>query len=259
MKLARIQFQGTARWAIVENGDIYAIDGAPYGTYAKGSKLCALADAELLAPAEPTIIVACGLNYMGEVKHLGAEVPEEPSLFFKPPTTLLDPGKVIPYPALTEKLSHEAELCCVMKHTARNVPENQALDYVLGYTCGNDIGMMDVLQKDKGVITRAKGFDMSSALGPWLETDLDPTKLNIKGRINGEVIQDSNTREMLFSAARIISYISEFMTLRPGDVVFTGTPENGHYVVSVGDLMEVEIEGIGVLCTPVGPRVQHNT
>jgi 2-keto-4-pentenoate hydratase/2-oxohepta-3-ene-1,7-dioic acid hydratase in catechol pathway len=254
MKLARIQYHSAPMWGIVEGDDIYALEGDLYGAFTRGPRLCALGDAKLLAPAEPSIIVACGLNYMGEIKHLGAPVPPEPSLFFKPPTTVLDPGVTIPYPALTEKLSHEAELCCVMKRTARNVPEDKALDYVLGYTCGNDIGMMDVLKKDNNLITRAKGFDMSSALGPWLETDADPTNLAIKGIINGEVIQDSNTGEMLFSAAHIISYISEFMTLRPGDVVFTGTPENGHYPVKVGDVMEVEIEKIGKLTTPVGPK-----
>lgn len=259
MRLARIQHGGSAVWGIVEEGDIYSLEGDLYGEYTKGERICAIADAKLLAPAEPTIIVACGLNYMGEIRHLGAAVPQEPSLFFKPPTTVLDPGVEIPCPAITDMLSHEAELCCVMKRTARDVPEDKALDYVLGYTCGNDIGMMDILKKDNGVITRAKGFDMSSALGPWLETDLDPANLAIKGRINGEVIQDNSTREMLFSAAKIISYISEFMTLRPGDVVFTGTPENGHYVVNIGDVMEVEIEGIGVLRTPVGPKVPHHT
>ncbi len=258
MRLARIQHGETAVWGIVEDGNIYFLDGDLYGDYTKGARIGAVADAKLLAPAEPTIIVACGLNYMGEIRHLGVEVPQEPSLFFKPPTAVLDPGVEIPYPAITDMLSHEAELCCVMKRAARNVPEDKALNYVLGYTCGNDIGMMDILKKDNGVLTRAKGFDMSSALGPWLETDLDPTNLAIKGRINGEIIQDSNTSEMLFSAARIISYISKFMTLRSGDVVFTGTPENGHYVVNIGDVMEVEIEAIGVLRTPVGPKVQHH-
>ncbi len=256
MKLARIQFHGSPTWGIIESDAVYKLTGDVYGTFRKGVKLCALSEAKLLAPAEPTIIVACGLNYMGEIKHLGAAVPRQPSLFFKPPTTVLDPGVEIPYPALTEKLSHEAELCCVMKSVARNVPENKALEHVLGYTCGNDIGMMDILQQDNGLITRAKGFDMSSALGPWLETDADPTHLAIKGIISGKVIQDSNTSEMLFSAAKIISYISEFMTLRPGDVVFTGTPENGHYVVKPGDVMEVDIEGIGILRTPVGEKAK---
>jgi len=256
MRLARIQHKGKPTWGIIESDSVFAVTGDVYGSFRRGAKLCSLAEATLLAPAEPTIIVACGLNYLGEIKHLGAAVPKQPSLFFKPPTTVLDPGGEIPYPALTDKLSHEAELCCVMKRAARNVPEDKALDYVLGYTCGNDIGMMDILQQDGGLITRAKGFDMSSALGPWLETSLDPTHLAIKGIISGKVIQDSNTSEMLFSAAKIISYISGFMTLRPGDVVFTGTPENGHYVVKPGDVMEVDIEGIGVLRTPVGEKAK---
>lgn len=255
MRLARIQLEGTPRWSIIEGTDVFAVTGDVYADFSKGARLCALGEAKLLAPAEPTIIIACGLNYMGEIKHLGADIPKEPSLFFKPPTTVLDPGVTIPYPRLTEKLSHEAELCCVMKKTCRYVDEADALSYILGYTCGNDIGMMDVLQHDNKLITRAKGFDMSSALGPWLETDLDPANLDIKGIINGEVIQDSNTNQMLFSTAFIVSYISQFMTLRAGDIVFTGTPENGHYLVKVGDVMEVDIEGIGRLTTPVGPKV----
>jgi len=255
MKLARIQFRGSPRWGIVDGDAIYAVKGSVYGEFTRGNRLCSVARAKLLAPAEPTIIVACGLNYMGEIKHLGAPIPKEPSLFFKPPTTVLDPGVTIPYPRLTNSLSHEAELCCVMKTTCRYVSEKDALKYVLGYTCGNDIGMMDILAQDNKLITRAKGFDMSSALGPWLETDLDPTNLAIKGIVNGKVIQDSNTREMLFSAAFILSYISQFMTLRPGDVVFTGTPENGHYPIKIGDVMEVDIEGIGRLTTPVGPKI----
>jgi len=230
--------------------------GDVYSSFRKGTKLCALAEATLLAPAEPSIIVCCGLNYMGEVKHLGAPVPQRPSLFYKPPVALHNPGVELPYPVLTEKLSHEAELCCVIGRAARNVSEDEALNYVLGFTCGNDLGMMDILQLDGGATTRAKGFDGSAALGPWLETAVAPASLGIKGRVNGQLIQDSNTSEMLFKPAQIISFISQYMTLRPGDVVYTGTPENGHYVVSPGSLLEVEIEGIGVLTTPVGQKTK---
>jgi len=254
VKLVRIQYEGRPTWGIIEGDHILALQGDLYGEFKKGAQLCSLSDAKLLAPCEPTIIVACGLNYMGEIKHLGKEVPKEPSLFFKPPTTVLNPGVTLPYPRISDNLSHEAELCCVMKKTARFVSEAEALDYVLGYTCGNDVGMMDILARDNNLITRAKGFDGSSPLGPWIETDIDPANVAIKGIINGKVIQDANTSEMIFSAARIISYISEFMTLRPGDVVYTGTPENGHYPVKVGDVMEVDIEGIGRLTTPVGPK-----
>jgi len=256
MKLARIQFKGAPTWGIINGPDAHKLEGSPYGDFTTGARLCALTEAKLLAPAEPSIILCCGLNYMGEIRHMKAEIPQRPSLFFKPPVAVLDPGAELPYPVLTERLSHEGELCCVMKRTARNVPEEKALDFVLGYTCGNDIGMMDILQLD-GAITRAKGFDLSAPLGPWLETDLDPTNLAIKMTVNGEVIQDSNTSEMLFSAAHIISYISGFMTLRPGDVVFTGTPENGHHIVEPGAVTEVIIEGIGALRTPVGPRTSR--
>jgi 2-keto-4-pentenoate hydratase/2-oxohepta-3-ene-1,7-dioic acid hydratase in catechol pathway len=256
MRLARIQYKGAPVWSIIESETVYALSGDVYGSFRKGAKLCALADAKLLAPAEPTIIVCCGLNYMGEVKHLGAPVPQRPSLFYKPPVALHDPDVELPYPVLTEKLSHEAELCCVMKSVTRNVSEGEALDHVLGFTCGNDLGMMDILQLDGGATTRAKGFDGSAALGPWLETAVNPVGLGIKGRVNGQLIQDSNTSEMLFKPAQIISFISQYLTLRAGDVVYTGTPQNGHYVVGPGSLLEVEIEGIGVLKTPVGEKAK---
>jgi len=254
MKLARFNRHGDIAWGIVEDGTIYSLVGNLYDNFRKGIELGPLAEVQLLAPAEPSIIIACGLNYVGEAKKLGAAPSEEPTIFFKPVTTLVDPDGDVVYPAISQALGHEGELCCIIKGTARNVPENRALDYVLGYTCGNDLGLMDVYKKD-GRLTRAKGFDTSSPLGPFLVTDLDPHNLSIKSRINGETIQDSNTGEMIHSVERIVSYITEFMTLRSGDIIFTGTPEGGHYLVNVGDLMEVEIEGIGILKNKVvAPR-----
>lgn len=246
MKLARFNRHGDIAWGIVEDDTIYSLVGNLYDNFRKGIELGPLAEVQLLAPAEPSIIVACGLNYVGEAKKLGATPSDEPTIFFKPVTTLVDPDGDVVYPAISQALGHEGELCCVIKGTARNVSESQALDYVLGYTCGNDLGLMDIYKKD-GRLTRAKGFDTASPMGPFLVTDLDPHNLPIKARINGQTIQDSSTAEMIHSVERIVSHITEFMTLRSGDVIFTGTPEGGHYLVSVGDLMEVEIEGIGVL------------
>jgi 2-keto-4-pentenoate hydratase/2-oxohepta-3-ene-1,7-dioic acid hydratase in catechol pathway len=242
MKLARFNRHGDIAWGIVEDGTIYSLVGDLYGNFRRGIELGPLAEVQLLAPAEPSIIVACGLNYIGEAKKLGAAPSEEPSIFFKPVTTLVDPDGDVVYPTISQELAHEGELCCVIKQTARNVPQSEALDYVLGYTCGNDL-------------TRAKGFDTASPLGPFLVTDLDPHNLSIKARINGQTIQDSNTGEMIHSVERIISHITEFMTLRSGDIIFTGTPEGGHYPVKVGDVMEVEIEDIGILKNQVvAPR-----
>lgn len=246
MKIARFQWQGKVDWGVLEGDTIFSLVGDLYGDFEKGKELCQLHDVRLLAPAEPSIMVACGLNYMATVEHMGMATPEEPALFFKPVTTMVDPGGDIIYPPISQDLRHEAELCCIIKREAKNVPEEKALDYVLGYTCGNDLGLMDLVKKD-GRVTRAKGFDTSSPLGPFLVTGIDPHNVTIKARVNGKTIQDSNTSEMIFSLEKIISHITAFMTLHPGDVVFTGTPEGGHYPVKVGDIMEVEIEGIGIL------------
>ena len=246
MRIVRFRWQDRVRWGIVEDGTVFSLDGDLYGEFKKGKELCRLGDVKLLAPAEPSIMVACGRNYMGTIGQLGVDIPQEPALFFKPAITVADPGADIVYPPVSRDLRYEAELCCVIKQEVKNVPEDKALDYVLGYTCGDDFTLMDLFEKD-GRLTRAKGFDTSGALGPWLVTGLDPHHLGIKGRVNGETKQDGNTSQMMFPVERIISHISAFMTLRPGDVVFTGTPEGGHCPVKVGDMIEVEIEGIGIL------------
>lgn len=246
MKIIRFRRQDEVKWGILEAEMVFSLDGDLYGEFKKGKELCRLGDVKLLAPAEPSIMVACGRNYMGTVKQLNVDLPKEPALFFKPSVTMLDPEGDIIYPPISQDLRYEAELCCIMKREAKNVPQDEALDYVLGYTCGDDCTLMDLYEKD-GRLVRAKGFDTSGALGPWMVTDIDPHNLAIRGRVNGETKQDSNTNEMIFSVERIISYISAFITLRPGDVVFTGTPEGGHCPVKVGDVIEVEIEGIGVL------------
>jgi len=246
MKIIRFQWQGKVNWGIVEDDTIFALDGDLYGDFEKGKEMCQLPEVRLLAPVEPGITVACGMNYMDHIKELGWPVPEEPVLFFKPVNTVIGPEDDIIYPAMAQDLRYEAELCCVIKRQAKNVAEGEALDYVLGYTCGNDVTAMDLTEKD-GRLTRSKGFDTSGPLGPFLVTGLDPHNLAIKGRVNGVTKQDSNTGLMLFGVKKLISYISAFMTLRPGDVVWTGTPGGGACPVKVGDVIEVEIEGIGIL------------
>jgi 2-keto-4-pentenoate hydratase/2-oxohepta-3-ene-1,7-dioic acid hydratase in catechol pathway len=246
MKIVRFEWHGNVTWGILEDSSIYSIDGELYGQFDKGRQICVLGDVKLLAPAEPRITVACGLNYKEVIEQLGQPAPQEPALFFKPPNTILDPEGDIVYPPISQQLTYEAELCCVMKRRAKNVPEEKALDYVLGYTCGNDCSLMDLFKKD-GRLTRSKGFDTSGPLGPVIATGLDPHKLRIQGRVNGKQIQDGNTGDMIFSPERIISHISNFMTLEAGDVVWTGTPAGGHYPVNIGDVIEVEIDGIGLL------------
>jgi len=253
MKIVRFQWQDKVNWGIVEDDTVFSLVGDLYSGFEKGKVLCQLRDVRLLAPAEPSIMVACGRNYTGTIKQLGVAMPKEPALFFKPASTVVDPGGDIIYPPISHDLRYEAELCCIMKREAKNVSEEKALDYVLGYTCGNDCTLMDLFEKDER-LTRAKGFDTSGPLGPFLVTDIDPHNLAIKGRVSGETKQDSNTGLMIFSIEKLISYISAFLTLRPGDVVWTGTPEGGHCPVKVGDVIEVEIEGIGLLKNRVVAR-----
>jgi len=246
MKLARFQWQGKVNWGIVEGDIIFALVGDLYGDFTKGKELCRLPDVRLLAPVEPRITIACGLNYMDHIKELDFEVPKVPALFYKPVTTVVNPGDNIVYPAISHDLRCEGELCVVIKHQAKNVTEEVAMDYILGYTCGNDVTAVDLTEID-GRLTRSKGFDTSGPLGPFLVTGLDPSNLNIKVWVNGEKKQDGTTSSMLFGIKKLISYISAFITLRPGDVIWTGTPGGGLFPVKVGDIIAVEVEGIGVL------------
>ncbi len=256
MKILRCQRQGKVHWGILEGEDkVFALDGDLYGEFTKGRELCRLADVKLLAPAEPTIMVACGMNYAARFKEGGMikDPPAEPIIFFKPATAVIGSHEDVVFPAIAREMRYEGELCVVMKRQARNVPENEAMKYVLGYTCGNELGAMDLMKRDRW-LTRAKGFDNSGPLGPFLVTGLDPHNLTIQSRINNQTKQKSHTSRMIFRVEKLISYISGFMTLRPGDVIWTGTPE-GNCNVQVGDVMEVEIEGIGVLRNKVAAPV----
>ena len=246
MKIARFSRRGKVQWGVVEGDEIYALDGDLYGKFRQGSKLCKLNEVRLLAPCEPRIGVACGRNYLDHITEMGWPIPEEPNLFFKPWNTVIGTETDVIWPRPSHDLRYEAELCLVIKKLAKDVPEKEAIDYVLGYTCGNDVTALDLFEKDK-ILARAKGFDTAGPLGPYLVTDIDPHNLAIKGRVNGITRQDSHTSLMIFKVPRLVSTISAFMTLYPGDVIWTGTPKGGASPVKVGDVIEVEIEGIGVL------------
>ena len=254
MKIVRFQWQGKVNWGIIEDDTIFALVGDLYGDFNKGKEMCKLPEVKLLAPVEPSITVACGRNYMGHIKEMGWPIPEEPVLFFKPANTVIGPEDDIVYPAVSQDIRYEAELCFVIKRQAKDVAEEEALNYVLGYTCGNDVTAIDLLFKEGGSVVRAKGFDTSGPLGPFLVTGLDPRNLAIRGRVNGETKQDSSTSLMVFSVEKLISFISAFMTLLPGDVVWTGTPLGGACPIKAGDVIEVDIEGIGVLKNKLAAR-----
>ncbi|WP_395658397.1 fumarylacetoacetate hydrolase family protein [Nocardioides sp.] len=216
-----------------------------------------LADVRLLAPVLPrSKVVAIGKNYAAHAAEMGGEPPKEPLMFLKPNTSVVGPGDPIFYPPQTSDLHFEGELAVVIGRICRDVPREQATDVIHGYTVANDVTARD-LQKSDGQWTRAKGFDSFCPLGPWIETDVDPHDFEV-GRsvqtyLNGDIKQDGSTRDLIFDIPTLIAHITSVMTLLPGDVILTGTPE-GVGPMQVGDEVEVSIAGIGTLTNKVAQR-----
>lgn len=246
MKIARYKQDGGAAYGIVEGDAVYAASGDLFGGLTKGERVGSVDEVTLNIPVVPGKIIAVGLNYAAHVTENDPtrEAPTEPVIFMKPNSALLPPDGVIELPP-ADRIDYEAELCIVIGKRASRVGEAEALDYVLGYTCGNDVSHRDQQRKD-GQWVRAKGYDTFCPLGPWIETELDPGNVAIQSRLNGEVRQDNHTTNMIFNPAFLISFISNVMTLEPGDVIMTGTPE-GVGPMQAGDTIEVEVEGIGTL------------
>ena len=209
----------------------------------------ALDDVLLLAPVLPSKLVCVGKNYAAHAAEFGMTVPEEPLLFLKPSTAVIGPGDPIRLLPISSRTDYEGEMAVVMGRLARNVRAEDASRFILGFTCANDVTLRD-LQHTNDQWARAKGFDGSCPLGPWVETELDPNDIRLETRLNGEIVQAAQTSDMVFGIAELIEYITEFMTLLPGDVLLTGTPE-GVGRLSDGDVVEVEVEGVGSLSNPV--------
>lgn len=256
MKIARFLDSGHAQLGIVEDGIVYRAEGDVFagpGALRRGEavgELEALAQrGALLPPVAPGKIVAVGLNYALHVTENDPtrQVPDEPVLFMKPTSALLPHGGVIALPP-GNRIDYEAELCIVIGRRASRVPEAQALDYVLGYTCGNDVSHRDYQRKD-GQWVRAKGFDTFCPLGPVIETELSPSAV-LRTRLNGELKQEAPISDMVHDIPSIVAYASSVFTLLPGDVILTGTP-SGIGPMKPGDTVEVEVEGVGSLVNPV--------
>jgi 2-keto-4-pentenoate hydratase/2-oxohepta-3-ene-1,7-dioic acid hydratase in catechol pathway len=253
-RIARVRVGEHPQWATVHDNEVFALPDGPFGsTLEPGARLGLLGDLELLAPTTPTKIVCVGRNYLAHAAEHGANVPQEPLLFLKPPSAVLAPGRAIKLPPLSRRVEHEGELAVVIGRRCRCVSRADAWRHVLGVTCGNDVTARD-LQRADGQWTRGKGFDTFCPLGPWIVAGLSETEaadLDICCRVNGEVRQRGNTGEMAFPPAVLIAAITDVMTLEPGDVVMTGTPA-GVGPLSTGDVVEVEVERIGTL----GNRVE---
>ena len=212
-----------------------------------------LADARLLAPVLPrSKVVGIGRNYAAHAAEMGGEVPDEPLMFLKPNTSVVGPGDPIFYPRQSENVHFEGELAVVIGRICRDVPREKCADVVHGYTVGNDVTARDLQSKD-GQFTRAKGFDSFCPLGPWIETELDVSDLRVQTFLNGEVKQDGRTSDLIFDVPTLIAYVTSVMTLLPGDVILTGTPE-GVGPMSAGDEVEISIQGIGNLTNKVVSR-----
>lgn len=245
MKIARYRHKGHIFFGVLEEGVIRELERTPFLDVKRQGRSYALEEVELLPPVFPQKIIAVGLNYRDHAEEFGMEMPDEPVLFMKPPSSLLAHGGEIVYPEMSKRVDYEAELALVCGAECRNVTPAEAPSLILGYTCGNDVTARDLQAKD-GQWTRAKSFDTFCPLGPFIETDLDTSDLRIELRLNGETRQSSTTANMAFSPADLLSFVSRIMTLYPGDVIMTGTP-SGVGEMFPGDTVEVVIEGLDPL------------
>jgi 2-keto-4-pentenoate hydratase/2-oxohepta-3-ene-1,7-dioic acid hydratase in catechol pathway len=228
--------------------------GHPFGTDPENVRFTGqrypLAEVRLLAPVLPSKVVAIGKNYAAHAREMGHEPPPEPTIFLKPSTAVTGHGDRIAYPVkLTQDVQFEGELAVIVGRLCRDVPRERAEDVIFGYTCANDVTARD-LQRQDGQWTRAKGFDTFCPLGPWIETGADPSDLGLTTTVNGEVKQHATTRELLWGVPALVEFISSVMTLLPGDVLLTGTPE-GVGPLTDGDEVSVTIESIGTLTNRV--------
>ena len=249
MKFVRIQTKGRTTYGVYEDGKIKEISAAPFEQFDYTGNEYDESSVKVLAPVIPSKIVAIGKNYHAHAMEMNEGEPTEPLLFLKPSTCVVANGDNVVYPSISKRLDYEGELGVVIGKTCRNVSANDALHYVLGYTCLNDVTARDI-QKSDPQWTRGKGFDTFCPLGSYIVTGIDASDLPIETRLNGEVKQHSRTSCMTHNIPKLIEYISRVMTLLPGDIIATGTPE-GIGPMQVGDVVEVEIEGLGVLTNKI--------
>jgi len=245
MRIYRFEVQGETKTGVIE-GDCVFI----YENHQKQNNSFPISDIRLLPPVEPSKIVCVGRNYAEHAKELGNEVPQAPLLFLKAPSSLVGDGESIRIPSLSEQVEHEGELAVVIGRKCSKLDDDEnPYRYVFGYTCLNDVTARDIQRKDVQ-FTRGKSFDTFCPVGPYIETELDPSDIRLTTKVNGVVKQDGRTSQMVFPVDYLIRYISNMMTLMPGDVIATGTP-SGVSKLSPGDVCEIEIEGIGTLINPV--------
>ncbi|MBC7877467.1 MAG: fumarylacetoacetate hydrolase family protein [Anaerolineales bacterium] len=225
------------------------IQGDIFGEYRRREAKIPVAEVKLDTPCVPSKILCVGRNYVEHAKELGNEIPKVPLIFLKPSSSIISNGEHILLPPQSTQVEHEAELVVVIGKRGKNLTAETAKEYIFGYTIGNDVTARD-LQKSDGQWTRAKGFDTFCSFGPWIDTEFDASDAVVTCRVNGQMRQMASTRDMVFNVTTLIAYISSIMTLEPGDIIFTGTPA-GVGELKNGDVVDVEIEGLGKLSNPV--------
>jgi 2-keto-4-pentenoate hydratase/2-oxohepta-3-ene-1,7-dioic acid hydratase in catechol pathway len=236
-------------WGWLGGDRIGILEGSPFADFGREDAVLPLDSAELLPPVDPSKIICIGRNYADHAKEHHAEVPELPLIFLKPPSAIIAHGDPIVLPPQSEQVEHEAELAVVIARQARWIRPEEAGDVILGFTIANDVTARDLQFKD-GQWTRGKGFDSFCPLGPWIQTELDPADVLITCKVNSELRQLGSTRDMVFQVPHLIAFITSIMTLEMGDIILTGTPA-GVGPLTDGDLVSIEIEGIGTLSNPV--------
>lgn len=246
MRFVRFESAGRAGYGLLDGESVVPVADRPWEKVVRTGEALPLERVRLLAPCQPTKVVAVGQNYRAHSAEMGLPIPDAPIIFLKPPTSVIGPGEPIVYPRISQEVHHESELTIVIGRRARFVRREDVPAFVWGYTCGNDVTARDLQRRD-GQWTRSKSFDTFCPLGPWIVTDLEnPNNVNLTCRVNGELRQSGNTSDLVFNAFELVSFASHIMTLQPGDVIMTGTPA-GISPVSQGDTIEVEVEGIGIL------------
>ncbi|CCU78228.1 Fumarylacetoacetate hydrolase family protein [Halanaerobium saccharolyticum subsp. saccharolyticum DSM 6643] len=254
MRIIKYQKDNEVKRGILKGNKIFKLQGDLFSDFSVGKETAKLEEVQLLAPIKAPNIIAIGLNYRQHALETGAEIPERPLVFLKATSSLTGPDSEIILPKLApNEVDYEAELAVIISKKAKNIETVEVDDYILGYSCANDISARDCQKKLDKQWARAKSFDTFCPLGPWIETDLNPDNLNIKSILNGKEMQQSNTADMIFNVAQIVSYLSHNMTLLPGTVILTGTPEGVGFAreekifLREGDQINIEIEGIGSL------------
>jgi len=245
MKIVRFAVEGKVKYGTLKGQTIQAIKGKPFSGIKPAEEHYRLNRVKLLAPTLPSKIIAMGLNYRKHAEEVKLPLPKEPLIFLKPPTSVIGPEDTIVYPPSSTRVDYEGELAIVIKKRAWQVSREDSFDYVLGYTCLNDVSARDH-QRDDVQWTRSKGFDTFCPLGPCIETELDPDNVIVETYLNGQLKQHSSTNDLIFDVREQISFASHVMTLLPGDVIATGTP-SGIGAMKPGDTVEIKIEGIGTL------------